>query len=343
MKRMANKFIKKHIAEYGLDGSNVTHNDLKYPELGGSGILFFSKENHFVWGYNGESYINRRSSSCMYFTDYLKQRNTGSILSLDRSLVDIAEQMNSHYPSFSVVNRGRLEDYAFVEACRDAGVTFDQTVLTYDGQLPYEINASVNFTLMDITAELLMNVADVVVPWLRTRSISIIQDIAIARAFDDQLVYPSRMHLVNHNHDGEKSCGPANWALCDEEEDTALVRYDWLEDGKTHVTPNLATWSPELMASQLNDHEFKKWIAGPGRTAPNSSDAMEDMWQRVSPFPLQSYKLPDWWDDVQGHIDSIHDKGKCNEKWFTPLHRLLDRLDVSYPIGVADESYGTVY
>jgi hypothetical protein len=279
----------------------------------------------------------------MYFTDYRIPPKTGSILSLDRSLVDIAEQLKHWYGFFSVINRGRLEDYAVVEACREAGVDFDQTVLTYDGQFQYPIDGRVKFTIMDITPSLLIDVADTVVPWLRTRSINTIQDIAIARAFNDQLVYPSRMHLVNHNHDGENVCGPGNWALCDAEEDTALMRYDWFEDCATHLVPNLATWSPELMASQLNDPQFKDWIVGHGHYSANSYDAMQQLWQSVSPFQIQTYKMPDWWDDVQAHIDLIHDKGKCNEKWFTPLHRLLDKLGVSYPIDIADESYGTVF
>jgi hypothetical protein len=151
------------------------------------------------------------------------------------------------------------------------------------------------------------------------------------------------MNFVNHNHDGEKSCGPANWALCDAEEDTALMRYDWFEDGMTHIIANLATWSPELMASQLNDPALIRWMSGPGNTAANSNIAMEEMWQSVTAMDSSTVELPDWWDEVQDEINSIHDQGKYNEKWFTPLHRLLDRVDVSYSYEVADESYGTIY
>lgn len=343
-KQKADKFIQSHVDIYGLVGSNITQNESKFPRLQGSSGLFFSKNNHFQWGYNGTSYSNRRSSSCMYFTNYSKQRNTGSILTLDRSLVDIAEQIQSNYGFFSVINRGRLEDHAFVESCADAGgINFDQTILTYDGQLTYPIDAHIPFTIMDITADLLLNVARTVVPWLRTKSIDVIQDIAIAKAFDDQLVFPSRMNFVNHNHDGGKSCGPANWALCDAEEDTALMRYDWFEEGMTHIIANLATWSPELMASQLNEPALRRCMDSPENNTPNANLATDQMWRGITFIDSPIVELPDWWSDVQDEINTMHDKGKYNEKWFTPLYRVLDGVSVPYIYEVKSESYGTVY
>jgi hypothetical protein len=196
---------------------------------------------------------------------------------------------------------------------------------------------------MDITADLLLNVARTVVPWLRTKSIDVIQDIAIAKAFDDQLVFPSRMNFVNHNHDGGKSCGPANWALCDAEEDTALMRYDWFEEGMTHIIANLATWSPELMASQLNEPALRRCMDSPENNTPNANLATDQMWRGITFIDSPIVELPDWWSDVQDEINTMHDKGKYNEKWFTPLYRVLDGVSVPYIYEVKSESYGTVY
>jgi len=249
--RKAEKFIADNIQKYGLAGSNTPHNEPKFPRLQGSSALYFSKKNHFVWGYNGDSYTNRRSSSCMYYTDYIKQPSTGSILSLDRSLVDIAEQMRKsigEWNNVMIVNRGRFEDYAFIEACKEAKVKFNQVILRYGRKWATPFDMVVPFSTVHITPERLIDTARVVVPWLRTKSIDVIQDIAISRLMtEERLIYPTRMRFVNHNHDGEKVCGPAYWALCDAEEDTALLRYDFFKEGMTRLTTNLATWSPELM------------------------------------------------------------------------------------------------
>jgi hypothetical protein len=343
-KQKADNFIDSHIQAYGLTGSNTPHNEDKFSRQRGSSALYFSKKNHFIWGYNGKSFINRRSSTCMYFTDYLKQPSTGSTLPLSFSLVDVAEQIASAHAvweSPTVVNRGRFEDYAFIGAHAAAGAKFEQLVLRY-GNNAVPFDPAISFAMVDITPEILISVARSVAPWLRTKSINVIQDIAILKTmvFDEQLIFPSRMKFVNHNHDGDNICGPAYWALCDAEEDTALMRYDWFEDGHTRVTANLATWSPELIASQLDHPILKNCLMN--NDAANADLATTEMWRSVSPLPNEA-EIPDWWDEVQEEINEIHDGGKYNEKWHTPLYRLLDNVGVSYPQGVTDESYGAVF
>lgn len=306
-----------------------------------------------MWGYNGNYLRSRRSSTCMYFTNYTKQSNTGSVLSLDRSLVDIAEQINKFFigRTLVVVNRGRVEDHAFIEACKQLnemrdplGIEIEQIVLSYDGKIQYGFDSRVKFTIMDITPSLLLNTAGLVVPWLRTSSIDVVQDIAVARAFGDnhtQLVYPSKMKFANHNHDGTNVVGPANWALRDAEEDTALMRYDWFNDNGIMMctTTNLATWSPELIASQLNNTYMQHCLMG--NTKANANYATDKMWGSVSPIPYSFTEVPEWWEDIEYQIVRMHDGGKHNEQWYTPLPRLLDIVGI--PHTVRNESYGTVY
>ena len=341
MKEKADRFIAENVKQYGLLGTNIAHNEAKYPHLSGSGNLMFSQDNHFVWGYNGNTFNNRRASTCMYFTDYLHEHK-GQIMPLDVELVVAARQWYDTFGEFYVVNRGRLMDYAVVEACRTAGVKFTQLVEMLDGELLFPIDARVNTISVNVTEQNLLDVADSVVPWLRTRSVSVIKDIFLSRVTAERMVFGSGLHLVNHNAVGNESVGPANWALCDAEEDTALLRHDFAYNGPTHVIC-AGVWSPGMVAAQLNDHGFKAWMAGPGNHAANSFEATLQMWQRVSPMQMKAFKLPDWWWNIQARIDELHDKGKCNEKWFTPLHRLLDRIGVRYPFSVQDESYGTVY
>lgn len=350
IKRKADAFIISHINRYGLTGSNTAQNKPMFPKLSGGSPLHFSKNNHFVWGYNGYGYQNRRSSTCMYFTDYLKQKSTGSVLSLDRSLVDIALQLDDQYSAWDavyVVNRGRFEDYAFIEACKEANAQFHQLVVRYNGENQYHAtpyDPAVPHSSFYVTPDMLRDVAQSVVPWLRTTSLDTILDIAISRnmGYDESLIYPSRMKFVNHNHDGERSCGPANWALCDAEEDTALMRYSWFGEhtNMSNLTANLATWSPELIASQLDHPELRNCMTGDGA---NADLATENMWKGVSPEQYEFTDRPNWWAEVQEEIIEMHDGGKHNEKWYTPLHRLLNTMDVTYPQEVADDSYGTVY
>ena len=111
----ADDFIAENIERYGLTGTNVTPNPPKYPELEGSGILFFSHENHFVWGYNGVGYNSRRSSSDIYFTDYYYGVRD-KVLPLGEALVNAAGEMHDHFGGFAVVNAGNVQSYAFAEA-----------------------------------------------------------------------------------------------------------------------------------------------------------------------------------------------------------------------------------
>lgn len=354
-KQNADAFIAQNIEQYGLDGSNITHNDPKYPELRGGSSYGFSKDSHFMWGYNGRKLKNRRSSTCMYSTFYQKLPNTGSVLSLDRSLVDIAEQIKKTFidRTIVVINRGRMEDHAFVEACSQLngtleplGIEFEQIVLSHDGDVHYDFDDSVKFTVLDITPSLLLNTAELVVPWLRTSSIDVIQDIVIARALGGnhtQLVYPSRMNFVNHNHDGIKIVGPSNWALRDAEEDTALMRYDWFEGGGRMMctTTNLAVWSPELMASQLNNTYIQHCLMG--NTKATANYATDKMWGSVSPISHSLASVPEWWGDIEHQIVRMHDGGKHNEQWYTPLSRLLDTVGIAHTLETTKDTYGTVY
>ena len=350
IKQKANRFIAANIQTFGLNGSNVTHNTPKHPRLLGGVPLYFSKNNHFVWGYNGNSYASRRSSSCMYFTDYLKQKFTGSVLPLDRSLVDIAEQLVDDYAAWDdvfIINRGRFEDFAFIEASKKAGTKFKQLVVRYAHEGHYQsipLDPAVPHHTFHVTPDCLLDTARVVVPWLRTKSIDTILDITIARSmeFEESLIFPSKMKFVNNNHDGIHACGPPNWALCDAEEDTALLRYRWYDEtsGVNLLTTNLATWSPELIASQLDHPEMRRCMMS---AAPDADGATRNMWKSVSPQKYEFTDKPDWWESVQEEINEMHDGGKYNEKWITPLPRLLDRVGVKYPQEVIDGSYGTVY
>ncbi len=330
-KRKADQFIAANIQKYGLTGSNVTPNDAKHPKLSGNGVLYFSKDNHFVWGYNGKSYTNRRSSSCMYFTDYLTPRYSGTILPLDATLIDIAEQLYKEFGCITVVNRGRVEDIAFVHACFAAEIDFEQIVVDYSGGFPYNPdlhqhphqypNVGVSpMSFVEVTPDLILDTARIVTDWLRTKSIDVIQDIAIARSTTNKLVYPSRMNFINHNSDDGTPCGPAYWALCDAEEDTALLRYGWYDEGMSHLAvANLATWHPDLMLSQLHDPILRKCLL---TDAANASHATDMMWQNVTPVSVPPREKPEWWDAVQDEINRMHDGGKCNEKWYTPVQNM---------------------
>ena len=344
MNESRNDFVAAHIGKYGLTGSNTIHNDPKYPKLERNNRLNFSRQNHFVWGYNGEQYTNRRSSTCMGDTDYRRLRNTGSVLPLDACLIDIAEQVcrKNRNEGVVIVNRGRFEDYAFVDAFRQATPHVYQIILDEGGTPLYEHDPYVPAIPFELESDYMRNVIASVVPWLRTKSRDVILDVAMTRNryLGDTLVFPSRMKFVNHNFDGDQACGPAYWALCDSEEDTALMRYSCFEPDTQYIHANMGLWSPDLIASQLTHDALKDCFAR--NDIGTADEATDEMWRSVSPFKEQFTNYPTWWNQLDSYIEEEHDNGKYDEKWYTPVHRLHRRLGIPFEDEKTVQTYGTV-
>ena len=342
----AEEFIAKNIDQYGLAGSNMTANPQRFKELKGSGILHFSHDNHFAWGYSGHTYNFRRSITDVYFTEFYVPKQYGTVLSLERELVQAAEQWSDTFCGVMVVNRGRAMDYAVVEACRRAGIDFKQIVVHLHGAEPVIFDGRVCTTQITNTENEIKDKIDDVVPWFRTRSVENIIDMLVLDlpwVGENHVAFPSTLHLVNHNSQEGKMVGPPNWSLCNAEEDSAIIRYDYFKPGGTRSIP-VGVWSPALMAAQLCDPCTKEWIAGAGGNAPNNWPALVRMWERASPIQAKDFEMPSWYCDVMDYMDTVHDKGKCNEKWYTPLPRILDRIGASYPYELdTDEAYGVVY
>ena len=337
------KFIHDHTHQYGLMGTNITHNPPKYPELENMHSAYEpTRDNWFHYGYNGKFFGNRRSSTCMYFTEYRQANYEGSLLPLREELVVAARSVHDRYGPVTVINRGRAVDYAVVQAFADAKVTFFQKVICFDGEptkYPFVGHASG----IDIYEQDMIDAAGVLVPWIRTRSAANVLDMALASRISGQcLVFAGGLHLINHHHDGLDPCGPPNWALDDSEEDTALMRYGMFCEDPICMVPDFTRWSPQLVASQIG--EVLPWVLGPGLNENNAYEATRKMWLDVSPFPEQAYPMPDWWDSIQGWVDEVHDKGKCNEKWHTPLPRLLERLNIPAHEELSNvRTYGEVF
>jgi len=350
-KKNADDFIEANHEAFGLNGSNVVHNPQLYSEIEGDNIRIYSKDNHFKWGYNGEFFNTRHSSSSMYFTDYGKLPYTGTTLPVDLMLVHIIEELKKYYFSdekISVINRGRYEDYAFVHACQEARVDFNEISIEYED----DENASGNITLdeetntLKITRESLLLTAAMINGWSRIKSLKVIQDILIYRKAGGNLVFPSRLHFVNHNYDIDRACGPRYWSLADAEQDTTLMRYHWL-NGETNLSAdrklaltNLGIWSPELIHSQLCEPIMKQCFMSDNKDSEMATDLM---WQSCCPAHVEPLKLPDWWDETEKLIGTYHDGSKFNEVWYTPLHRLAQHYELPYVDEQTERTYGSVF
>ena len=326
MNEKADEFILDNTATYGLRGTNTTHNPPKWSQLRGHTDVFHTLGNHFEWGYNGHGPVkNRLSSTCMYYTDFCMNGGpSDEIQTLSMEMLKAAEQLGELYGHFVVLNRGRVEDYALVDACFHASVDFTQVVLNFNGDVVYPYDGRAPTTVLNVREHYLTELADLVVPWVRARTAKSLMEMFVLRAMDGrQVIIPGSMHLIDHNF----KVGPANWALLDCEEDTAVARYDYFETGAAHLVHNMAYWSPELMAAQIR-HQLCNGILP--YLEENFNTGMYQMWKSLAPLDNAKYEMPYWWDNVQAHIDTIHDGGKSNEKWFTPLPALLDMLHIDH-------------
>jgi hypothetical protein len=348
MKKQALEFIHKNNKTYGLMGSNIQHNPPKYQALTNGSGLGFSKDDHWAWGYNGISFNSRVSSTCMYWTDYTINGGPESDViqsmqtAMRNALTALEQQCIRHVSKLLIVNRGRMEDYAAVEQARISDIPFQQVVLNFNDKVNYSYDGRVNTIVLDMDEQFLLETINDTVPWLRCRDINTIINIAILNVFDVgyQVVFPNTLSLMNHNWIPSGFAGPINWALEDMEEDSALAKYIWFNERNFDCIPNLAVWSPDLMQAQLGNIENELIDC----TEQYADGIMKSKWLSLSPFKEENIESTEWLKNSQDRINELHDGGKSNEKWYTPLPALLDTLRIEHNYGkIYDEAYGSVF
>lgn len=70
-KRLADDFIASQIQRFGLLGSNVDHNPASdFPNVARQAGSHYSVGQTFQFGYNGEAFGFRKSSTCMFWTEH---------------------------------------------------------------------------------------------------------------------------------------------------------------------------------------------------------------------------------------------------------------------------------
>lgn len=304
----------------------------------------FTRDNHFVYGYNGSTFNCRSASTCMYFADYIFEPKRA--LSIYDELEHTAREMAEQYGRFGIKISGLPIQYALADACRRVDVDFFQIVTQQswmtEPYYPYDGRNQTVTVLAD--DKMLEDMVPEVVGITRSTSSGTLMKAFLSRVFVDPVVFGSGLTFSNMHHDGENAVGPEHWVLVDSEEDTAICRW-WMNEGMTgcHGT---ARWSPELMASQLR--QALRFFATPnGRS--------DDYWTDFYYFglweaPVQltrdvDQQFYDWQANLEAMMKEEHDGGKHNEKWLTPVGTLYKSLGVAPPFdleGDIEDIYGAV-
>lgn len=324
----SNGFLSDNVDKYGLTGTNTTFNPDKYPQLDNK-FGFFSKDNHFVFGYNGKYFNNRKSSSCIFYTSY------GETLSepitynpLEEQLLNDVEDITSvvNPKKIAVFNDGTSQASSL---CHMVSFVDPDAVQIIPEYAKYRSNGSLNNTqYLDIPGVINEKILDYAV--VRTRSIAnVLKIMAVDQFADYCILFPGSLRIMNHNMVDGKECGPPNFSVCDTEEDMAVLRYVAHHKHDAQVIL-MDRWSPSSVASQLYCYDY--W-----NTEVGSNEYKDNIYSgNYLPATMKNA--------LQLLIDANHDKAKYNESWFTPVSRMFEKFlpDVEYPEHIKNLEYGKV-
>lgn len=321
-------FLSDDVAKYGLTGTNTTFNPDRYPELD-SKFGFFSKDNHFVFGYNGNHFNNRKSSSCIFYTSYgetIAEPPQYNPLE-EQLLIDVEDIISTVHPKkIAIFNDGTAQATSL---CNMVSFLEPDAVQIVPDFSKYRHNGSLpNLQTLRILGVINDRISDYAV--VRTRSIpNVLKMMAVDQFMDYCILFPSSLRIINHNTINGRVCGPPNFAVCDTEEDMAVLRY--VAHYKHDVQVILMDrWSPSSVASQLYCYDYFK----------------SDISDSESDNSIYSGKyLPTTMENAfRILIDGQHDKAKYNESWFTPVSRMFEKFlpDVEYPEHMKNLEYGKV-
>ena len=300
MKSLADAFIKENRNRYGLTGTNIAHNPYKgYPGYQYQGQLF-SRDNHFLYGYNGMPLNWRRSSSCMYYTTYGPMPRK-AIYPGD-AIGDALKEVYETFGSFLLVNDGSTEAHAIAEAAIKTGTPIEQLVISMgEHGVVYPYDGRITTHVYTLHNDMFRNYMEEFCAELRVKSSKVILDMMIAVCCPKVplLVFPGQVKTIDHNATGlAQPCGPQYAAIEDYEEDTALHRFA-IKRERRNILPDFCRWSPELIRSLATQ--------GTGVSVIRSFDRATDVVDEAFP-------------SIQEGVQSWHDKAKHNEVWHTPIY-----------------------
>ncbi len=361
-KMLADKFIKLHLEQYGLNGTNTQKNPPAQFPVFTAPLDFKIKNNeHVNFGYNGQVFNWRESSTCMFWVDYGKFENrAGNFVSeMDRSLKIIAKNSKTFSVPFFGSNFSQIlclllaktsQNYKIcVPACTDFDALnfVEEFLALYNkSSTSYQKIEKIEFRkqefetfLSDMTKQ--VRCADPIAAFstfIGTRS---------AHPHIYQSPWP---HIRDENFDtiSGHAVGPSNWSVVDNESNFAVTRY--LMKNRLDGIPNLFYSYPGILAALFNEPDWKSWLKESSSSLSRQANADKFISEKFLRTLFPEVRYSNSWAAANEYFENFKEEllakyPKANEAWLTPLNRLIEKMGINYDFKFCqnEEIYGTVF
>jgi hypothetical protein len=353
--KTATDFIRANLATYGLLGSNnALTPDLERARLPQSEPWFTSNE-HFRFGYDGGEFNSRTCASGIYWTSY--GRATRPFKSFRDEFNDALLEIASRHGNFSISATGGYITQGAIYAAKELGLSFEQVVIQLEGYrsspidptLPTRIHKASWEEFTEFAYEF-SDRAGCADPWVALEAFHG-EVSGLPHVYDG-----AELQIQNSNFDEalDRKVGPATWSLVDNEMFTAINR--WLIVQGRPGYPQILRWSPEIIAAQIASEPWLKWLQYASRPDvvwareawPNQAAVLFYLsfpgilmapGARLARFDTQLEETM----KMLGRSLRRANPG-CSMQHHSPLHRLLERLDITIPLPIDSSSkeYGHV-
>jgi hypothetical protein len=232
--------------------------DLKRPPLR-ERCQFLTKSDHFKFGFDGDEFNNRISSSAKYWVAYGQptRRHRGFAAELASALDEIRASIGP----FSISASSSYIISAVAAISQRSRCQLSQVVIDFAGFRPVVHDKRIPAQRIDVEweqfAEFALKFATVAGcpdPWIALEAFH------GAMSKLPHLYDGAELRIINNNFDPPTRTivGPPDWSLVDNEKFTAIDRY-LIAKGRTGVS-QLLRWSPELVAAQIDSPQTRSWL-----------------------------------------------------------------------------------
>ncbi|MDX9732066.1 MAG: hypothetical protein RBT63_09875 [Bdellovibrionales bacterium] len=330
-KTRADRFIADQIAQYGLNGTNVAHNPpAGFPIVEGPAVNKLSVGQSFLFGYNGESFGFRTSSTCMFWTEHAKPRR--SLEDIREEFACAAREVLQEFGPLKVLYTGRLTNRLVLEAFSRVTLEANRVEVvvpliaenkTGENELERlkELYPQFRYRVLPFTLSQLERDAFEISAKYRGVNARQLLGLLCQREIEGTYLLDSDMpRLVDQNYDQVKAkqVGPRNICLEERESDFEAGRASRVLG--TAVLPSFFVATPELLPAIVR-FALENGRSVEGRVEYGSNLAVE--------FGISSTEevLPEIW--VQGLEERLRaEYPKSNEAWLTPSWCLLGEPSV---------------
>lgn len=358
---LADNFISPHIEKYGLNGTNTQKNPSQgWPSFNHNPLPQLSKNNHFQFGYNGDAFNWRESSTCMFWTQY---GNVSSKVLPFREELFLSVNELPTYNGVSISFLGSeisffLSQLILLSTQRPI-ITLprclDKTGLDFEGQLmssqlaKTHPNLDSQFEFIDFQWSEFEEFLEKISRQVRCADPYLAFSIFIGSKSQSLHIYEGYWPKIcdqNYDKSANSAVGPAYWCLEDYEGETSVAKF--LIANNLRGVPDIIRYRPEILASIFLSSTFKSWISETSTENRGAESGLlfTKLLTEELNFHVQKFSV---FDDLKSLLSTyesalIKNNPKSNEVWLTPLHRLMDHLNVdsSYLNIEAKEIYGKV-